>query len=201
MKRSAILTKIRDLNYFSDQEEDKIRYAWLSIRNDLFKIIILWVVAALLGFSVQFTVVLITYCSLRMWIGGIHKKTFIGCLVDTGIWIGMGIGCSMILLKVSCWTMVCIGIAAMIPILMSGPIQSSKKRPIEQSIKKKRTTIATLIAVFIIIAQLANSIPIEIRSCVLSGLLIESLQVSLTKIIRKGEDHGRPVNWIWRSDA
>ena len=108
--------------------------------------------------------------------------------------MGMGIGCSMILLKVSCWTMVCIGIAAMIPILMAGPIQSSKKRPIEQSIKKKRTTIATLIAVFIIIAQLAKSIQIEIRSCVLSGLLIESLQVSLSKIIRKGEDHGRPVN-------
>lgn len=50
MKRSAILIKIRDLNYFSDQEEDKIRYAWLSIRNDLFKIIILWVVAAILGY-------------------------------------------------------------------------------------------------------------------------------------------------------
>ena len=129
-----------------------------------------------------------------MWIGGIHKKTFIGCLFDTGIWIGIGIGCSVFFLRVDSWTMVCIGIAAMIPILLSGPIQSPKKRPIEQSIKKKRTTIATLIAVFIIIAQLAKSIQIEIRSCVLSGLLIESLQVSLSKIIRKGEDHGRPVN-------
>lgn len=70
MKRSAILTKIRDLNFFSDQEEDKIRYAWLSIRNDLFKIIILWVVAALLGFSVQFVDYADGYFKARCYASG-----------------------------------------------------------------------------------------------------------------------------------
>ena len=61
MKRSAILTKIKKLNVFTDQEEEKIQYAWLSIRNDLFKITILWIGAALLGFSIQFIVVSYTY--------------------------------------------------------------------------------------------------------------------------------------------
>ncbi len=196
MKRSAILTRIRDLNFYTDQEEEKIRYAWLSIRNDLFKIIILWLVAVVLGFNAQFIIVLTAYCSLRMWIGGIHKQTFIGCLVDTGIWIGIGIGCSVFFLRISCWTMICIGIAAMIPILLSGPIQSPKKRPIEQPTKKKRTAIAALIAVFIILVQLAKSIPVEIRSCLLSGLLIESLQVLLINFLGKGRNHGGIVNRI-----
>ena len=51
MEKSAILTKVRSLNHFSKQEQEKIRYAWLSIRTDLFKISILWVVAAILGYA------------------------------------------------------------------------------------------------------------------------------------------------------
>lgn len=135
---SAILTNIEKRGIYTDSQMNVIRYAWLSIRNDILKLLILTVLAIIIGVWKQFTLVMISYVGIRFFIGGIHRKTFLGCLIDTAAWIGSAMyGASflashgwLIILLCEFSTTVIIGII--------GPVQSPNRKEMDNRTSNRR---------------------------------------------------------------
>lgn len=62
---SAILTIIEKRGIYTESQMNVIRYAWLSIRNDLLKLLILTLLAIVIGVWKQFALVMISYTGIR----------------------------------------------------------------------------------------------------------------------------------------
>lgn len=74
-------------NYFeqefdlSDMDSKKLRYSLEFLYNDFSKTILLFILFAALGYPIDFIYVGIILFTLRIFTGGLHFKTYGGCLV------------------------------------------------------------------------------------------------------------------------
>lgn len=84
-------------NYFKNQivlselESIKLKYILEVILNDLSKIALLFLVFYFLNRQISFIYCLISLIPLRAYTGGIHYKTYIGCLVFSGVFFYISI--------------------------------------------------------------------------------------------------------------
>ena len=69
----------------SDSEKERIGYSIQSILSELEKILLFGFVFLLMGRFADFVIIYLALFIVRGFIGGIHQKTFITCLLHTSI--------------------------------------------------------------------------------------------------------------------
>lgn len=82
-----LISIYRESGIFDEDQIQLIGYATKSIVNDISKLIILLSVAVLTDTVELFLVVTIPFVSVRTFTGGIHMKTYRGCLCATAVLI------------------------------------------------------------------------------------------------------------------
>ena len=187
---SAILTMVERRRIYTDSQMNVIRYAWLSIRNDILKLLILTVLAIVIGVWKQFALVMISYTGIRFFIGGIHRKTFLGCLIDTAIWIRSAMyGASylashgwIIILLCEFFATVLIGIM--------GPVQSPNRKEMDNKTSNRRRTLAIVMCLIIVGLTGFSLIPTSVSAYLCAGMVVESLQASIIKTQRRISHNG-----------
>lgn len=64
----------------TEEEQIVIQYGTEVFLDGIIKVIILFIIGFLMGFPIEFMMVLFFFCSLRYWAGGHHCKTSARCL-------------------------------------------------------------------------------------------------------------------------
>ena len=182
---SAVLTIIEKRGHFSEKELKIIRYAWLSIRNDFLKLLIITSTAIMVGVGKQYWLVMISYLGIRFFIGGIHRKTFLGCLMDTAVWISGAVLVASILADGGQIPIILCELLAAGLIGGFGPVQSPKRKMMDQKTRKRRKLLAIVICLIIIILSGFSLISANVSAPLCAGMMVEGLQASIIKLQRR----------------
>ena len=122
-----------------------------------------------------FGVVTVTFTSVRTLLGGIHMKTYWGCLVATICLFSLIIFLSIEGYKYV-FILIILTIVSFVGIIKNGPVISNQKRRVSQ---KKRKTLKYMIigleVIYLFLVIFIIRTP-EYRSAVLLTLLINNLQ-------------------------
>ena len=182
---SAILTVVEKRGRFSEKELNIIRYAWISIRNDFLKLLIITSTAIMVGVWKQYCLVMMSYLGIRFFIGGIHRKTFLGCLIDTAVWIGGAIWAALFLANQGQISIILCELLAAGLIEGFGPVQSQNRKMMDKRIRKRRKLFAAVICLIVIILTGLSLIPPYVSAPLCAGMMVEGLQASIIKLQRR----------------
>ena len=187
---SAILTMIEKRGIYTESQMNVIRYAWLSIRNDLLKLLILTLLAIVIGVWKQFALVMISYTGIRFFIGGIHKKTFFSCLIDTAAWIGSAMYGASLLTSHGCGIIMLLELLAIALIGLFGPVQSPNRKEMDNRTSNRRRILAIGICLTIVGLTGFTLIPTSVSAYLCAGMVVEGLQASIIKTQRRIDHDG-----------
>ena len=182
---SAVLTTIEKRGHFSEKELKIIRYAWLSIRNDFLKLLIITSTAIMAGVGKQYCLVMISYLGNRFFIGGIHRKTFLWCLMDMAVWIGGAVLVASILADQGQIPIILCELFAAVLIGGFGPVQSPKRKMMDKRIRKRRKLFAAVICLIVIILTGSSLIPPYVSAPLCAGMMVKGLRTSIIKLQRR----------------
>lgn len=173
---------------YTKEEQEKIEYAKRSIWNEVTKIIIMSVLFAFLGLYKEYIALLVSFLMLRIWIGGIHRETYLSCLLESFCWLLFGILIAKYLCAIT--HPVVVGVLTIALLCCQQPVQSSKRKTMTKSISSQRKLIGILIAIVCVLISCISSISAEIRMIMICGQLIETLQVTIKNLER------REIRWF-----
>ncbi|NLL70630.1 MAG: accessory gene regulator B family protein [Epulopiscium sp.] len=131
----------------SDVESAKLRYSLEILFNDLSKFLILFFLFSILGKKSDFIYSAIALLLIRPFTGGLHFKTYSGCLLFSILFFASSIALKNFLSLTSIMISL-LFISSIIAIFIFAPI-SNKDRPIYDDKKKKKFRfIGVIIALF-----------------------------------------------------
>lgn len=78
---NRLLLRVNKDNYFTDTQIEQIKYSILAIGGDFSKFLILLVLFTILGYCPEYLYAFFATTILRLYIGGKHYKTYLGCLL------------------------------------------------------------------------------------------------------------------------
>lgn len=120
--------------YLSENDSIKLKYILKVILNELSKLIILFFIFFMVNNGINYIYCLTSLIPLRTYIGGIHYKTYTGCLIFSGVFIYVSIYLSSHL-SINYFTAMIQFIFSLLIIVALAPI-ISKSRPIYNRRKK-----------------------------------------------------------------
>ena len=136
---------------------------------------ILLALAVLTDTVLLFSIVMVTFVSVRVLLGGIHMKTYWGCLIATICLFSLIIFLSIVGHKLT-YIFLIFTVASFIGVIKNGPVISIQKRRIS---RHKRQILKYLIigleVMYLSIGIFVIQTP-EYRSAVLLALLVNNLQ-------------------------
>lgn len=173
---------IRSNSDFTNSDDlEKINYAIETILNEAFKIIILLTLFSILGKLRYFNFSMIILLSIRIFSGGLHSKTFLGCLLwTTLLFIATSI-VAPIIPKISIGIYYLISLFNLSVIITKSPYPNPY-RPIKS--KKRRQVLkvlAVFFAIFWTIVLLFFTNDICYLNCGIFTILLQSLQLLYVK--------------------
>lgn len=173
---------IRSNSDFTNSDDlDKINYAIETILNEAFKILILLILFSALGKLRYFNFSIIILLSIRIFSGGLHSKTFLGCLLWTTLFFTTTSIVAPIIPKVSIGIYYLISLFNLSVIITKSPYPNPN-RPIKS---KKRRQVLKILAIFFtifwIIALLFFTNDISYLNCGIFTILLQSLQLLYIK--------------------
>ena len=129
--------------------EDEFKFEVLAYGINVFlreviKFILLSVVFKLLGYSKEFYFVLFNFIILRAFVGGTHRKTSVGCLVQSFITILSGIVIADLKIM-PCELSIIISFILLLFVFFFAPIISDKRAKYSKNKRYKFKTVALLI--------------------------------------------------------
>ena len=159
---NKILTKIRALNCYNEDDIDMMRYTLQAILWEIEKIIIIFLIFTLLGYQNYFLVTFIVLVSIRniASAGGYHSKTALSCLfiTFTGFFLAIIVLPHIPLNNIAIITL---SIFSLYATLLAAPMRSVEKDAIqnkEKDMQKKMFAfIVTLIWFLLIFFNKTNS--------------------------------------------
>ena len=162
-----------------EAEIEKMMYAIRSIWNDLMKFLIMLGLACMLKELSLYLWVVAVYTSCRVFLGGVHKKTFWGCTVVTMVQIFALIYLAHL---VVCYDvdLVRLSGASTGIVLGVGSVVSSEKRKVTEEKKRWFTFVSFGIEVaWMIVAW--NHRKMVIQQGIYLAILLDNLQVVMAK--------------------
>lgn len=180
-----IIDMIENTGKYTQAEIACIRYSYLSIRNDLGKILIIIGVCTLMGTGKESILILMSMIPVRMLMGGIHAKSFLRCLLISFGWVTIGIGLARVMEAWSEW-LTCITLASSLVLIHADPIESANKRCLINQERKRRKRLSILIALIGLLIMVIINNPIY-KNCICMGLLIDNIQLFILDKRRKKE--------------
>lgn len=113
---------------FSAKERKRIMFSIKSLVNDSMKIILIMGLSFFFKVTKDVVLYLIPFLSIRIFMGGIHKKTFLGCLISSMFWIAIGVFIPRLLHNSTGWHYLCV------MVIMGNLVF----KPIRSKIRKKK---------------------------------------------------------------
>ena len=180
----SIVTFYRESGIFSEDQIQLINYAIKSILSDISKLLILLAMAVLADTVFLFGVVTVTFVSVRVLLGGIHMRTYWGCLIATICTFSLIIFLSIVGHKLT-FIFSVLTVVSFIGVVKNGPEISIQKRRVSRN---KRQILKYLIigleVMYLSLGIFAIQTP-EYRLAVLLALLVNNLQNYI--LYRKGK--------------
>lgn len=180
-----IVKKYKEMGNYSEQEMEVIKYAIKSISNDLTKSVMLFLIAQMTDTIQIFRSVFIPYITIRIFLGGIHMRTYWGCF-----WVTLGILETIVVLAYNltdCYR--CIQLftcSSLFIVSIIGPMTSNNKKKLTPTKQRVFKEIALLIEIlFLGICEWIVKIPAcKIAICL--SILVNNYQL-LILFYRKKE--------------
>lgn len=140
------------------EQQESIIYALSCIINEIEKIVFLTTFFVIQGRMIKFCVAFLGLVSLRIFIGGIHRKTTLGCLIQSFL----SFETILILderFQLSIWMNCCVWIFLIMLIWKQAPIVSKNRVHYSelQRMRFKAIAITVLLVDFMIISILSNT--------------------------------------------
>lgn len=176
-------------NYFkqefelSDMDSKKLRYSLEFLYNDFSKTILLFILFAALGYPIDFIYVGIILFTMRIFTGGLHFKTYAGCLLFSLVFF-----IAAIYLKNSFYLteplIILFYVFSCLTIVGVAPV-TSKTRPKYSSSKKRTFKILGLVVltIYFVLNSFLNTHPYLIYGIWVMAL--QSIQILLAKGVEK----------------
>lgn len=186
---SKILDALKTEHLRDENSTERIRYtiSFLLIETEKFLLLFLFfgVFHQLKGFLIAF----FTLMSLRVFMGGLHRETILGCVTHTILMF------TIILLFASYINVNVIGeyiifLLAIVLIWITTPLHSEKR--ITYTSLQKKTFKTKALTVLVILALLIRNVSITVRSIMLCTILVQLLEVGLVYLIntrKRGEEN------------
>lgn len=177
MKISRVIADNADMG---EKEVILMDYTIKSIWNDISKLCIFMILAYITETFHLFLSVCIPYITVRIFAGGIHMKTYWGCVIFTGLSLSGMMGMAMILKD--CWKVVfgvtCVSLLV-IPII--GPKPSRNKKTMSKS--KRYIFSCLILSIEVMVLIIVNKVvqdPVYQMGIMLS-LLINNVQLVILR--------------------
>ena len=171
----SIVTFYRESGIFSEDQIQLINYAIKSILSDISKLLILLALAVLTDTVLLFTLVMVTFVSVRVLLGGIHMRTYWGCLITTICILSLIVFLSIVGHKLM-FIFLIFTVVSFIGIVKNGPVISIQKRRVSRNkLRTLKYLIIGLEVMYLSIGIFVIQTP-EYRSAVLLTLLVNNLQ-------------------------
>ncbi len=169
-------------------KETSIRYAMLSLKNELVKSFFMIIIFYILGFLSPFLWVFVTILPIRMTTGGLHFDTNVKCFIfSLGFFF-----CSVIFfpawdLPETTYTILLIGATVLI---LSMPLSPWEKRPIISTQKYRKNKILCVFFLFLLDSVLwMDFVGKSVTHCIIWALFFHAIQLSYLYVKRKGFQH------------
>ncbi|NLD19873.1 MAG: accessory gene regulator B family protein [Clostridiales bacterium] len=160
----------------TDIEKIKVRYALTLIRNEGVKLIIFFVLFFATGYIKEFLLCILIACTVRVFAGGIHMKTNIGCFLFSLVVLVSQI----ILLPQIHMPEICCNIALILTvgiICVLSPVESAKKPFVGRQrylLCKRVSIISSIIWGIVLIFFIPD---MHIKLCGAWVLIVQALQM------------------------
>lgn len=159
------------------QELEQIQYSLTTILNEVFKIIILIILFSVIGNLNYLLFSMIILLSIRLFSGGLHAKTLLGCLTWTTLFFTLTSIIAPLLPKLNPFTYYTLSLLNLVVILVQAPYPN-EKRPIK---KKKRKQYLKILAAsfsifwtYILLFKVYDS---TYLNCGMATILLQSSQL------------------------
>lgn len=156
----------------------KIQYSLQVILGDLTKFLILFLIFLSLNELSIFLFSFILLISIRLFLGGIHCKTFSSCLIFSVIYFLSILFFSNLSIKLPTNFYLLFFIFSIITILIFAPCNNGK-RPIKNKVMLKILSLISLTFWSILFFRLSNT---KICNCIFISILLQILQVIILNI-------------------
>ena len=178
-----MLTIIRKSGLYSKEEISMMEYAWISLRNDAIKILLICLLAYLTKTLKPCIFIMISFFSLRVFGGGLHRETFLGCLLSTMLWMAVGVVMFLLLIHYSLFVAGCfLGVIGLGLSVSLGPIVSDKKKKITEEERKRRKWIIAGIGGLLLIVPVCLPAKQVFGMSIYIGVFLEGIQILISKI-------------------
>ncbi len=159
-------------NALESNKKAAVRYSLTYVFNELEKMLLLMVFFATAGKLMEFMVAVISLVCLRIYMGGFHRKTNLGCFIQSLLTFSCIVWVSDIIEfdnVRTCMVVIC----GIVSIWTSAPVISEKRGKYSESSKRKFKARALTV---ILIEIMVGSILPEINSIVITTLLFQSAE-------------------------
>lgn len=163
----------------SETEIEKMMYAMRSIWSDLCKFLLMGLIARLFNQFRLYLWVIAVFTSCRVFLGGLHKKTFWGCTGVTAIQILVLIYLAQILVYYEVNLVWLSGASTGIVLSVGSVVSSEKRKASDEKIRWFTFVSFGIEIVWMIVAW--NHKEIVIQQGIYLAILLDNLQVVLAK--------------------
>ena len=173
---------IKNNSKFNKPEElEQIQYALHTMLNEVFKIIILIILFSVSGNLNYLLFSMIILLSIRLFSGGLHAKTLLGCLTWTTLFFTSTSIIAPLLPKLNPFIYYILSLFNLVVIIVQAPYPN-KKRPIKKKKRKQYLKIlATSFSIFwtyILLFKINNS---TYLNCGMATILLQASQLIYIK--------------------
>ena len=159
-----------------DEATEKITYSLKVLLDEVEKILILIVAFGVMGQLREFLTALFTIGAIRMFVGGSHQKTFMGCLIFSFaimysiIFIASKINIVLIAENII-YVTICVVILTVVPI--------KSRRGVEYSYTKKLEFRLKAMTVLLLISRIVTIVHTMYANIMLTALLVQAIEISI----------------------
>ena len=159
--------------HFDNVKRAKISYGLEALLGAVIKCIFAPVVFLLFGVLKQSLIAMFTFVSLRYASGGMHLKTFIGCLLfSNALFVSMGILAKV--LVINNYLYYCLNILALLIILVRAPVDPPEK-PIKTKRKRYVMKFLSILIFLLLIYFSSKTIESDVKNAIILAVYIQAL--------------------------
>ena len=115
-----------EINKDKDLAEVKIRYGLALLKNEIYKMLIMFVFYLCIGKLPEYLFSLVILLPIRIYSGGLHMKSNLGCFAFSFIFTMLAI-CILPAIQMSFYSNLCLSICSFVIIAVCSPFSSPKK--------------------------------------------------------------------------
>lgn len=160
----------------------KVKYSLLVLLSEFEKLLCLLFLFGALHRLLEFFVLFLTIIPIRIFMGGSHRKTMLGCFIQSLAIFGMAMALSETFTMNSIVKWMVYGIL-LLEIWMSTPIPSANRMNYNKA--QKMGFKAKALTVLLILTWIESLLPDVYCNQIVSGLLVQSLEVATTCMYKK----------------